>query len=68
MSQCPDCNSIKVSPFIDEGDGKCDKCHGTGLGNALDQFAGSLVGEASECNECGGTGQCQTCGGTGTSD
>jgi hypothetical protein len=65
MSKCPDCNSIKINPFIDEGDGKCDKCLGTGLGGALDQVVSSLVHERSECDYCSGTGQCQTCGGTG---
>ncbi len=57
MSKCPDCNSVTISPFVDEGDGKCDKCHGTGLGDALDQFAGNLVGEPSNCTDCYGTGR-----------
>ena len=63
MAQCPDCHSIKM--FINEGDGKCAECYGTGLGGALDQFSANIVGGKSECGKCSGTGQCQTCGGTG---
>ena len=68
MAQCRDCDSIKIFPGVNEGDGKCDVCHGTGLGGALDQFAASIVQEESECWKCDGTGQCQTCGGTGVVD
>ena len=68
MAQCPDCDGVKLFPGINEGDGKCEVCHGTGLGDLLDQFAGKLVGEKSECWKCDGTGQCQTCGGTGAVD
>lgn len=62
---CPDCDSIKVFPGLNGADGKCNICHGTGLGSHLDQFAATLVNEDSECWKCSGTGQCQTCGGSG---
>jgi hypothetical protein len=34
--KCPDCDSVKVNPFLNEGDGKCSVCHGTGEGGLLD--------------------------------
>ena len=65
MAQCPDCDSIKIFPGVEEGNGKCDVCHGEGYGSFLDQFAASLAHDKSECWKCNGTGQCQTCGGSG---
>ena len=65
MAECPDCDGVKVFPGPGEGNGKCDLCHGDGLGGLLDQFSATFVDESSECNKCSGTGQCQTCGGTG---
>lgn len=67
-SKCPDCNSVVINIFEDQGDGKCDECNGTGLGHSMDQFVSNLVHEKSECTKCHGTGQCQTCGGTGFVD
>ncbi len=64
-SKCPDCNSVAINIFEDQGDGKCDKCLGQGLGDLMDQFTANLVHEKSQCLKCHGTGQCQTCGGTG---
>jgi len=66
MGQCFDCDNVRINFFVDEGNGKCDKCHGSGLGDALDQFSANLVNEESKCEKCAGTGQCQNCGGTGT--
>lgn len=66
MAKCPDCDSIKI--LRDEGDGKCDYCHGDGYGGMLDRVVGGLVGEEPECWKCHGTGMCQTCGGTGVVD
>ncbi|NOQ73859.1 MAG: hypothetical protein GQ574_17765 [Crocinitomix sp.] len=68
MAKCPDCNDIKINIFVDEGDGKCSECRGTGLGNALDQFSSSLVNEQSRCEECNGSGICQICSGSGFAD
>ena len=68
MARCNDCNSISTMIFVDQGDGKCSKCCGSGLGDALDQFSGNLVGEKSECLKCGGSGDCPTCNGTGVVD
>lgn len=65
-SKCPDCNSVAINFFEKQGDGKCDKCLGQGLGDLMDQFATTFVPDAkSRCLKCNGTGQCQTCGGTG---
>ena len=64
MAQCPDCDSIKVAPGINEGDGKCSVCHGDGHGTILDRFAENFGAEKS-CYNCDGTGDCPTCGGTG---
>ncbi len=64
-SKCPDCNSVKINLFEDQGDGKCDQCLGKGLGDLVDQFAANLANAKSDCLKCNGTGQCQTCGGTG---
>jgi len=59
--QCPNCNSIKVFPGVNEGDGKCSQCHGTGLGSLLDQ----VVDRHSKCIRCNGSGICQSCSGAG---
>jgi hypothetical protein len=66
--QCPDCDSVKINPFLNEGDGKCTVCHGTGEGGLLDQFVDAtnpFGRQGTECFKCHGTGQCQTCGGNG---
>lgn len=66
--QCPDCNSVKVNPFLNEGDGKCSVCHGTGEGGMLDQLADAtnpFGRQGTKCFKCHGTGQCQSCGGHG---
>ena len=66
--QCPDCDSVKINPFVSEGDGKCSTCHGTGAGSVWDHIVAEtnpFDDEEATCPECDGTGQCQTCGGTG---
>lgn len=66
--QCPDCDSVKISPFLNQGDGRCSVCHGTGQGGMLDQFVDAtnpLGRQGTTCFKCHGTGQCQTCGGKG---
>jgi len=66
--KCPDCDSIKISPFLDEGDGNCSACHGSGEGGLLDHIADAInpfSAEKTKCWKCHGTGQCQTCGGNG---
>jgi DnaJ-class molecular chaperone len=67
-SRCPDCDSVKINPFVDEGDGNCSECHGTGEGVLLEQLVDSFNPfgrQGTECWKCHGTGQCQTCGGSG---
>lgn len=68
MAECPDCYGITISILIDAGDGKCNECGGSGLGDGLDQFAASIVNEKSICDKCNGSGECQTCYGTGIID
>ena len=68
MAKCQDCNSIKIFPGTNEGDGKCSTCHGTGNGDLLDQVVHGLLWGKSECQVCKGSGVCQTCGGTGIVD
>lgn len=68
MARCTECDRVEINIFIDKGNGKCKECHGTGLGDALDQFISSVVHENSACYYCNGTGQCQNCGGTGEVD
>lgn len=66
--KCPDCDSVSLTPYADEGDGKCSECHGTGMGGVLEDladYANPLGSQGSECWKCHGTGQCQTCGGSG---
>ena len=68
MAQCPDCHSVKVFPGINEGDGKCAVCYGTGnpdFADALVDSVNILGGEKSKCTKCKGSGVCQTCFGTG---
>ena len=68
MARCPDCDNVQnfilISDF-DDGNGKCDICHGSGEGPFWEQVAAGAVNDKSECWKCSGTGQCQTCGGTG---
>ena len=62
MLQCPDCDSIKDFPGINEGDGVCSVCHGTGeLGSR------SLMTDG-PCENCWGSSECPTCGGVGVID
>jgi|TARA_B110000503_G_C6829055_1_gene282018 DnaJ-class molecular chaperone len=53
---------------MDMGNGKCDECRGTGLGDGFDQFTSNLVNEKSKCKKCYGSGKCQTCKGKGIID
>jgi hypothetical protein len=66
--KCPDCDSVKVNPFLNEGDGKCSACHGTGGSGLLDQLVDAtnpFGKQGTECYKCRGTGQCRSCGGNG---
>jgi DnaJ-class molecular chaperone len=65
MTQCPDCDSIKMFSADSEGDGKCSVCHGTGFGGFLEMFFEPVTTQSPECEECRGTGRCQTCAGLG---
>lgn len=67
-SQGPDCDSVKIDPFLNEADGNCSVHHGTGKGRFLEQLADStnpFGGQGTQRSKCHGTGQCQTCGGSG---
>ena len=68
MAECKDCYNIRVNIFMDMGNGKCDECRGTGLGDGFDQFTSNLVNEKSKCKKCKGSGKCQTCNGKGIID
>jgi len=37
MAQCPDCDGVKITPGINEGDGNCSVCHGSGK-TAMDEL------------------------------
>lgn len=66
MTQCPDCDSVKMFCDPPEGNGRCSACYGTGFGQFYDAAAIEILnGERPACEECYGTGRCQTCGGTG---
>ena len=65
MGQCPDCDSVKIFPGVNEGDGKCSVCHGDGYGDFFSRIGGGGKGQ---CYNCGGSGDCPTCGGSGTVD
>ena len=67
MPKCPDCDGVKITPGINEGDGNCSVCHGSGK-TAMDEFVEGFLGGESECDNCNGTGVCPTCGGTGVAD
>lgn len=68
MAQCPDCDSVKIRLFEDEGDGVCSVCHGSGGGGMLDDIGDAMFGSKTECYNCGGSGECPTCDGTGVVD
>jgi DnaJ-class molecular chaperone len=66
--KCPDCDSVNLTPYTDQGDGRCSECHGTGAGGVIEDLIDGLnplSNQESECQKCHGTGQCQTCGGSG---
>lgn len=66
MSQCPDCDAVKMFSDPAEGDGRCSGCHGTGFGRFFDAIVLKLLNvEQPLCEECNGSGQCQTCMGKG---
>ena len=66
MSQCPDCDSVKIFSDSPEGNGKCAVCHGTGFAVFFDSIAMELLNaEQPQCEECQGTGRCPTCQGSG---
>lgn len=65
MTQCPNCDSVKMFSLDSEGDGKCSACHGTGYGGFFELFFEPLTGQLQECDECRGTGRCPTCAGSG---
>lgn len=68
MAKCPHCDSIKINIFLDIGNGKCSTCHGSGLGDTLDQFASNIVRGESLCKDCNGSGECTFCDGSGLID
>jgi len=67
MPKCPDCDGVKISPILDEGDGNCSVCHGSGK-TVMDEFVEGFLGGESEGSNCNGSGICPTCGGTGVVD
>ena len=56
---CPECNE----KIINAGDGKCNVCNGSGVGNIFD--VEEILGASPGCERCGGSGECPRCGGTG---
>lgn len=65
MTQCPDCDSVKMFSVEPQGDGKCAACHGTGFEEPFEMLFESVLDPELTCDECRGTGQCQTCAGMG---
>ena len=56
---CPDCDDYEFSGM---GNGKCDKCHGTGIDNIIKTM---MTLGSEECPRCDGDGVCPTCNGGG---
>ncbi len=56
---CKECDS--PASFLTIGNGKCNKCHGSGNEN----FYGAVAGDRGNCRRCGGSGACPRCGGKG---
>jgi len=64
--RCPDCNDESLLSFGSKGDGKCNKCGGTGIENIFGAAIQTMLGEET-CSRCGGSGTCPTCNGEGVS-
>lgn len=73
---CPKCYSNKIGGWYEDniGDGKCQRCEGTGKVHVFgSEFLGIVVLDGNimdkgidiDCRVCTGTGGCQTCGGEG---
>ncbi len=56
---CAECDSRDKD--LNQGDGKCNHCGGTGI----DIGVAVLAGYEGDCESCGGTGLCPACNGTG---
>lgn len=56
---CTECGDSGQLPT--KGDGKCNRCGGSGV----DVGAAVLAGYEGDCERCNGTGVCPTCNGTG---
>ncbi len=54
---CPDCNDDTLFNSS-KGDGKCNKCGGTGIENVWTAPIIVIFGEDT-CNECGESGECR---------
>jgi len=52
LQRCSDCNAPS---FLDQGNGKCSQCHGTGRD-----------GWGDKCKRCHGSKKCPTCEGSGS--
>jgi hypothetical protein len=64
---CMECDS--PAGGLVNGDGKCNRCHGSGLEDFYDAAASAALGmEPSPCRRCGGDGICPRCGGEGEHD
>ncbi len=60
---CPDCDGPGI---LGGGDGKCSRCHGSGLEvDVITALAEAISGQSQKCETCGGSGKCQTCYGKG---
>jgi hypothetical protein len=64
---CPECASPADALSI--GNGKCNKCDGTGVESFAEGMDDILSGgDGNSCRRCGGSGDCPRCGGTGEID
>ena len=61
-TRCLECDDYTLNC----GNGKCNVCHGTGIGNIFDPL--EILGVESGCDRCGGTGVCPQCNGDGFVD
>ena len=61
MSREPCTECSEPGDQLTKGDGKCNRCNGSGI----DVGVAVLAGYEGDCERCNGTGICSVCNGTG---